>query len=494
MDDGTPGGVDGVGDLVTLGRRVRHLRTARGRTLDDLAGAVGSSASRLSLLENGRREPKLSLLTALARELGVPLAELLAPEPPSRRAALEIRLEHAQRSPLYASLGLPAVRPGKRAQLELLEALVGLHDELVRRAHERAATPEQAREANVALRRTMRAQGNFFGEVEDAAAGLLDAVGYAGGPLSERHVDALAAHLGYRFVAVDDLPHSSRSVTDTRHRVIYLRAQDRVAGGPRRRGVALQALGHLVLGHGEPAGYPEFLRQRVEVNCFAAALLVPRREVVRQLQAAKAARDIAVEDVRDAFNVSYETAAHRFTNVATHDLGLPVHFMRVHESGTVSKAYENDGVLFPVDATGAIEGQPVCRHWTARTVFDRPAGVPYHQYTDTPSGTYWCTSSVDPAGDPDPGAPPGRFSVSVGVPFAHVKWFRGRETTERSQSRCPDPTCCRVPPAELADRWAAHARPSARAHSHLLAALPPGTYPGVDDTEVYRFLDAHTPR
>jgi predicted transcriptional regulator/DNA-binding XRE family transcriptional regulator len=470
-----------VGDLLTLGRRIRHLRTARGRTLDDLAGAVGSSASRLSLLENGRREPKLSMVNALARELGVPLAELLAPEAPSRRADLEIRLEHAQRSPLYGQLGLPTVRPGKRVPLELLEALVGLHDELVRRAHERAATPEEARTANVELRRTMRSQDNYFADVEDAAAGLLEAVAYPGGPLSQRQVEALAAHLGYRFEVAADLPHSARSVTDTRNQVIYLRTP----GSTRTRAVALQALGHLVLGHGEPAGYPEFLRQRVEVNCFAAALLVPRREAVRLLTAAKQARDLAVEDVRDAFNVSYETAAHRFTNLATHDLGLPVHFMRVHESGTISKAYENDGVLFPVDATGAIEGQPVCRNWTARTVFERPQGVPYHQYTDTPSGTYWCTSSVDLD-------QAGRFSVSVGVPFVHVKWFRGRETTERSRSQCPDPSCCRTPPAALSDRWAAHARPSARAHSHLLAALPPGTYPGVDDTEVYRFLEART--
>jgi hypothetical protein len=32
--------------------------------------------------------------------------------------------------------------------------------------------------------------------------------------------------------------------------------------------------------------------------------------------------------------------------------------------------------------------------------------------------------------------------------------------------------------------------PSARAHSHLLAALPPGTFPGVDNTEIYQFLES----
>jgi hypothetical protein len=45
----------------------------------------------------------------------------------------------------------------------------------------------------------------------------------------------------------------------------------------------------------------------------------------------------------------------------------------------------------------------------------------------------------------------------------------------------------------MAERWAGHAWPSARAHTHLLAALPPGTFPGVDTTEVYAFLDRHAP-
>jgi hypothetical protein len=56
-------------------------------------------------------------------------------------------------------------------------------------------------------------------------------------------------------------------------------------------------------------------------------------------------------------------------------------------------------------------------------------------------------------------------------------------------SRCPDESCCRRPPPALARRWAGYAWPSARAQSHLLAAMPPGTFPGVDDSEVYAFLE-----
>lgn len=468
-----------------MGRRVRRLRQQRGLTLKQLGAAVGRAPSQLSLLENGKREPRLSLLQSLAGVLEVPVGELLAGPPPDRRTALELTLERAQRHPLYTSLGLPAVRAGRRLPMDALEALVGLLAELERVATERVATPEEARRANTELRRRMRDRDNYFEEIEQAAAQLLDAVGHRAGPLSQRGTEQLAAHLGFTLHRVSDLPNSTRSVTDLRHRRIYLRA-GADPGGHDPRTIALQALGHLVLEHGKPVDYADFLRQRVEVNYFAAALLVPERSAAAMLQEAKQSRDIAIEDLRDAYAVSYETAAHRFTNLATHHLGIPVHFMRVHRSGTLYKAYENDGVTFPADVTGAIEGQPVCRQWTARAVFAQPdASGPFCQYTDTLTGTYWCTAQRD-LGSP--------FSVSVGTRYATAKWFRGRDTTARATSRCPDESCCRRPPADLAQRWAAQSWPSARAHSHLLAAMPPGTFPGVDDTEVYRFLEAQAPR
>ncbi|MDP4507924.1 hypothetical protein [Nonomuraea turcica] len=43
------------------------------------------------------------------------------------------------------------------------------------------------------------------------------------------------------------------------------------------------------------------------------------------------------------------------------------------------------------------------------------------------------------------------------------------------------------PPPELAQRWDGYAWPSARANSHVLAALPPGSFPGVDEADVYPF-------
>src|SRR5262249_56796801 len=89
-----------------FGQRLRHIRRVRGLTLAELGERVGRAPSALSLLENGRCEPKLSLIDALAKALSVVFEELLRPPPPSRRAQLEIALEEAQRDTVLRDLGL----------------------------------------------------------------------------------------------------------------------------------------------------------------------------------------------------------------------------------------------------------------------------------------------------------------------------------------------------------------------------------------------------
>ncbi|GAA2729347.1 helix-turn-helix domain-containing protein [Cellulomonas aerilata] len=471
-------------DLLTLGRRIRHFRVARGVTLGRLGSVTGTTASQLSLIENGRREPRLSLLTAIAGALEVSVAELLSDEPPSRRAALEIALEQAQRSGAYTALGLPVVRPSRTLPTDALAALVGLHDELARRSDAAIATPEEARRANTALRRWMRERDNYLPEIEAAAQDVLRTVGYASGALTHRNVARMAEHLGFTLIHVDDLPHSTRTVTDLANGRIYLPPAS-IPGGHGLRSLALQAIAHRVLGHERPRDYADFLRQRIEINYFAAACLLPRDVAVAFLADAKRARDLAVEDLRDTFGVTHETAAQRMTNLLTSQLDVRLHFLRVGDDGAVYKGYENDGMPFPTDGTGAIEGQLVCRQWPARRAFARrDRTTEYHQYTDTPAGTYWASTQTGTASS-------GGFSISVGVPFTSARWFRGRDTTTRTRSTCPDPRCCRQAQPELARRWAPHAWPSAAVHAQILAPLPSGTFPGVEESEVYRFLQGH---
>ena len=367
---------------------------------------------------------------------------------------------------------------------EAIETILALHDEL-RRLQQRAATPEEARRVNGELRAQQSRAGNYYPELEARARELLASIGHDGGPLSQRKVAELAAKLGFSLHSVPDLPHSARTITDSEHMRIYLPIG---RPGVDSRTAVLQAIAAHVLGLPEPADYGELLRQRVETNYLAGAVLVPEAEAVAFLAAAKQAHELSVEDLRDEFSVSYELAAHRFTNLATEHLGIPVHFLKTHSSGAILKAYQNDQVQFPTDALGAVEGQVVCRWWSARQVFrteDRLS--PFYQYTDKPGGTYWCTSRIE-------ADPSGEFSISVGTRFDDAKWFRGRETTRRMASTCPEPGCCREPDAELAERWEGAAWPSARLHASLLAAMPTGTFTGVDRVAVLEFLDRHAPR
>src|SRR3984957_2668210 len=471
-------------DLAMFGQRLKHSRRAKGLTLADLGARVGRTPSVLSLIESARREPRLSLVEQLAAALGVPVSELLKKQPPSRRAQLEISLEQAQRDPSYAALGLPELRVGTRVPTEVLEHLVALSGELRAQRAKPTATPEEARAANAALRSSQRERGNYFADIEQAAADALDRAGYAGGALSQGMLLTVVAKHGFSVRFAADLPRSVRSLTDLRERRIYLKQEP--VGGHSPRAVILQSLGHFLLGHDTPRDFADFLRQRVEASYFAAAVLIPERAAVPFLHAAKDRRDLAVEDLVDVFSVSYEMAAHRVTNLITHHLGVPCHFVKNDASGVIYKAYENDGVVFPADATGAIEGQRMCRQWSGRQVFtaaDRYS--PHYQYSDTLAGTYFCIAQIDlKAGDTG-------FAITLGVPFDHSRWFRSRESTIRTRSRCPDGDCCQRAPAALAERWEGMAWPSARAHSHVLSVLPSGAFPGVDDVDIYEFLDRH---
>lgn len=472
-------------DVLTIGRRVRQLRTARGMTLEQLATAIDRAPSQVSMIETGKREPKLTQLQAIARALDTTIDQILAEAPLDERAGMEIAVERAMKGQTFQALGIAPFRIAKTVPDEALKALLALHGEIERLRDERAATPEEARRANLELRHLMRSQDNHFADLERQAAEILAAVRHPGGPLTQRTASDIAAHLGFTLHYAPDLPQSTRSVADLAHGRLYL--SSRVPGKGDARTAVLQALSSRILGHSEPRSYAEFLRQRVETNYLTGALLMPEEHLVPVLKDAKQRRAISIEDLRDAYSVSYETAAHRFTNLATRHLDIPVHFLKVHESGTITKAYENDDVNFPTDRLGSIEGQMCCRKWTSRVVFDEEDRFnPYYQYTDTGNGTYWCTARVEPSSE-------GLHSVSVGVRFDDTRWFIGRDTTNRGVSKHSVEVCCRRAPADLEERWRDQSWPNVRTPRTLLATLPTGAFPGVDTTDVYEFLEAHAP-
>lgn len=448
-------------DPLVLGQRIRHFRRRSGLTLDQLGERVNRPAPYLSLVENGKREPRIGLINDVAAALGVSAADLLISEAPTKRADLEVRLERAQGHPAYAALGLPHLKASAKVPDLVLEHLLALFDEVKGSPGPTIVTREEARIANSELRAEMRAGGNYFAEVEQVAAKALGAIDYAGaGSLTERDIQNLAGHFGFGLVRAQDVPPAVRSVTDLRNRLIYVPQRDLLSTRG-ARSVVLQTLGRFALDHRDPVTFTEFLRQQVEANYFAGAVLVPEAVAVDFLLAAKKERDLAIEDLRDAFYVSYEMAAHRFTNLATEHLGLLVHFIRSDELGTIWKAYENNGLPLPQNSVGAIEGQRLCREWAARQAFHSEDKFSMHyQYTDTPSGTYWCGTHIDADR---------MTAITVGARFDDAQFFRGRDTDRHGVSACPDGDCCLRPPAALVERWQGFSWPAVRP-THLSAS------------------------
>lgn len=451
-------------------------------TLDDLGEKVSKPAPFLSQLENGKREPRLGLINDLSGALGVDVPDLLSAVPPSRRAEMEVAIERAQRDQVYRDLGLPYLKPTARLPDAALEHIVRLYDELQGRDATATFSRGDARAVNSHLREEMTKRGNYFGEIEVLAANAVDAIGFKGhGAMSKGDLNALAGHFGFKVIRTPDVPASVRSVADLRNGRIYVHGRDNL-DSKRSRTVILQTLGHFALGHRDPKDFAEFLRQRVEANYFAGAVLVPEASAAPFLREAKADRNLSVEDLKDRFFVSYEMAGHRFTNLATEHLGLHSHFVRSDEQGIIWKAYSNNGVPFPQNSAGAIEGQRLCREWGTRQAFVSDARYTIHyQYTDTREGTFWCATFVEVADE-------AAAAITVGARFEDAKWFRGWNTDRRSVSACPGGACCRTVSDQMAERWNGAAWPSVRPNSHVLAAMPVETIPGVDMVEIYEFL------
>ncbi|MEC8974578.1 MAG: ImmA/IrrE family metallo-endopeptidase, partial [Actinomycetota bacterium] len=184
----------------------------------------------------------------------------------------------------------------------------------------------------------MKERNNHSQEIEELASGVLKAVKYPGsGPVSERILMDVCEHFGFRVRRAENIPHSTRSITDQREKVIYIPQRNDFSTRA-SRSVVLQTLGHYALKHEVADDIGKYLRQRVESNYFAGAILAPEKPAVKFLKSAYKSKDISVEDLQEIFYISYEMAGHRLTNLATRHLDITLHFLRSDDEGVVWKA------------------------------------------------------------------------------------------------------------------------------------------------------------
>jgi len=471
-------------DALVFGRRVRHHRRRAGLTLAELGEQVGRTAPFLSQVENGKREPRLSDISAMAKALSTSVADLMSEDLPSRRAELEVAFERAQETYTYRSLALDPLRVGAGVTDEVLEHLVGLFEGLTRASTPLTATGSELHAANGAVTRRLRSANGYLPEVERAARFALSACDYpGGGPLTTRHITDIAASLGFRVRLVDDLPQATRAVTDRRNGVIYTAQRNELRTRQARKAI-LQTLASVALDHGRPASTAEILNQRLETAYFASAVVIPEAAAVAFLTDAVRERDLSIEDLREHFYVSYEMAAQRFTNLATHHFDIPTHFVRNDTSGRIWKAYQNDDAPLPAEAEGGSEAHTLCRRWGAVSAFSSADRFDIHyQFTDTPAGSYWCATHISPDLSD--------HALTVGVKFEHARLFRGRRTSRQEVSTCPDVACCRRTKPDLEAKWAGAVRTEPRLQERLLGLLAPGIAGAPHAGEVIEFAERH---
>ena len=479
-------------DSLVFGQRLKYYRKRNNYTLVQLGNIINKPAPYLSQLENGIMEPRVTLIRELASALDCTPSDLLDPEPPSRRAALEIELRRLQDEPQNKQRKLPYLRPSARMPDEILEHIIGLYSALEEDNSFTISNPNTpkniARNSNKDLRSEMSERNNYYQEIEKIAQSILSSLDYPGsGPVSERILMDVCDHFGFSVKRAENIPQTTRSITDQREKIIYIPQRNDLSTRA-SRSVVLQTLGHYALNHEVADDVGTYLRQRVESNYFAAAILAPEKPAVDFLQKAYESMDISIEDLQEIFYISYEMAGHRLTNLATEHLGLTLHFLRSDDEGVVWKAYENDGVPLPQGTDGTIEGEHLCRNWGTRQAFHTQDSLSLHyQYTDTPSGKYWCVTHVEADRVP-------YHAVTIGTTADQAKWFRGSDTKRFSTSHCPDKDCCNTPRPSVRQHWQGVAWPSARDRSNVSSGLPLparsfSRFPGVDMVEVYEFLE-----
>ena len=130
---------------IVMSNRLREWRDRRGRSLEDVAHAIGISPSYLSRLETGGRNVSLKRLPALAREYGVRESELIddtaeaSVSSPGNGGSRELTAEEAE------AIGRATVRYlVERADEELAGRFIDLLLETVRRRDDGAADSIQS--------------------------------------------------------------------------------------------------------------------------------------------------------------------------------------------------------------------------------------------------------------------------------------------------------------------------------------------------------------
>lgn len=81
-------------ELRALGQKIRRLRTEQRMSQAQLADSLGISSRYLGEVEAGKRNLSFGILSAIAKQLAIPLIELLELEQPPERGEAICQINH----------------------------------------------------------------------------------------------------------------------------------------------------------------------------------------------------------------------------------------------------------------------------------------------------------------------------------------------------------------------------------------------------------------
>jgi XRE family transcriptional regulator, fatty acid utilization regulator len=400
----------------TVGRRLRELRLEGGHSQAEFARRLGISAAYLNLIEKGRRTVQLPLLWKALELLDVDPEPFISSLGEQR---VEASLAQLLDEPLLKSLNLDqdalASLSSEPRAVTTITALFNLYKNargqldnvlelLSRREADRKARASLApddEQADPTLRFDyspldevadfVQSGRNFFPALEDASAsvrrdfalerrvvsddltrvlqrlGVDVSVHREGGTSIVRRYDP-----GRGLLEVSSELSEARRKFDMAH-VIGLRLLD-------ERGLHDAITASYRARHPET---PTLIKVHL-ANYFAGALLMPYEDFFEEAQRTR----YDVDRLSDLFEMNYEAAAHRITNLSDpRRRGVPMHFLRVDVAGNISKRYSATGLTFP-------SGLGSCPKWTAHTAFLTPSVISKQFSVMPDSSAYFCFAKI----------------------------------------------------------------------------------------------------
>lgn len=407
-----------------FGRRLRELRLERGLQQGEVARRLNVSAAYLSLIEKGKRAVQLPLLLSALEIYGVGMEEFMMSLGEPR---VDEGLARLLDEPLLKTLSLsradlatlgaePKVATTITALFNLYKNTRGQLDHVLADMARRERD-DGVRQGEIGFDYSpfdevtdfLESHGNYFPSLEARADEFRRQIGLATLSSSEELERALTEHLGVRVeLACEDGKSSVIRRFDRDAGVLRLSAD---MAEHRRKFQLAHTIGLRLIDEegldAEIAGDREARHSETErllkihlANYLAGALLLPYGAFFEQVTRTR----YDVDRLSAIFASSYETVAHRITNLSDPNRrGVPFHFLRVDVAGNISKRYSATGLRFP-------HGTGSCPKLAVHAAFLTPHAI-YKQYSEFPDGTrHFCFARVQ--------AEPQQGSLTRGTVYA----------------------------------------------------------------------------